>query len=271
MQEILVLLPFLALLGGVAGILAGLLGIGGGIVLVPGIYFILTTLGHSPESNMHVALGTSLAIIVPTGFSSARAHWKKGVVRMDLVRLIGPGIVAGAMAGTVAADNMSGGALKAVFAVALFLFAIVMAANPAEDRRFELNPSRFSHALAGGGIGFMSALMGIGGATISVPYMSLCGVQVRQAVGTAAALGLVIAVPSSLGYLLSGLNETDLPPFTAGYVSLPAFAVISPLSVTAAPLGAKIAHRLPVGILRKVFSVFMAVVSVRMLAGVIYG
>lgn len=263
------LIPFLAVLGIIVGLLAGMLGIGGGVVLVPGLYFALSSLGYSPDVNMHVAVGTSLAIIVPTGLSSAGAHWKRGAVRKELVVRIGIGIVVGAVAGSVTADFMSGETLKAVFALALMALAGIMLTNPARFSIMTEEPRLPWSALAGSGIGFLSTLMGIGGATISVPYMSVCRVPIREAVGTAAALGLVISVPAAAGFVLTGLDEAGLPPYSLGYVNGLAWLAVAPLSVLFAPLGAKIAHALPVGRLRKIFALFVLLVALRMLAGVL--
>jgi uncharacterized membrane protein YfcA len=271
MQEIITLIPFFALLGVCAGLMAGALGIGGGIILVPGIYYILSSLGYPAEINMHVAVGTSLGVIVPTGFSSARAHYLRNGVRTDLVLRISPGIVAGVIAGAVIADYMPGALLKSIFALALIFLAIIMVSRPDRLLQFDKEPGSFVNAITGSFIGFLSALMGIGGATMSVPYMTCFGIPIHKAVGTAAALGLVISVPGAAGYIITGLDESALPPFTIGYVSVPAWAMIAPLSVLMAPQGAKLAHSLPVELLRRIFAAFMVLVAMRMLAGVLYG
>ncbi len=261
----------LAAIGGTAGFLAGLLGIGGGIVLVPGLYYTLTALGYDPEHMMHVAVGTSLAVIVPTGFSSARAHWKRGAVDLELVKKIGIGIVLGVVIGTLVAGQLSGALLKAVFALAIMGLALVMISNPARYSLWDAVPGQPWAGMAGMFIGGLSTLMGIGGATISVPYMSLHKVPIRKAVGTAAALGLVISVPGMIGFILIGRGLDGLPPLSLGYVNFLAWAVIVPFSVGIAPLGAKTAHAMPVGLLRLVFAVFMVVVAIRMLLDVFGG
>lgn len=265
------LLPFLFLLGLVAGFLAGLLGVGGGIVLVPGLYFLLTAFGYPPEYMMHMAVGTSLAIIIPTGMSSARAHWKRDAVGTDLLRKIGPGTVAGVVVGTVIAAYIDGNALKGIFAVMLLVLAAIMVVNPAKILPHGTMPKQPWPGMAGGVIGMLSSLMGIGGATISVPFMTLCGVPVHRAVGTAAALGLVISIPAAMGFIVIGWGAENLPPFSLGYVSLLAFALIVPCSVLAAPWGARVAHSVSVTKLRLAFAFFIALVSFRMLYSLFVG
>lgn len=261
-------IAFLVCAGALAGFMAGLLGVGGGIVLVPCLFFLLDSFGYAPEHIMHIAVGTSLAVIVPTGISSARAHWRRGAVRADLVKSIGIGIVAGAGAGTAIADRLSGPALQTIFAVALLAVAAAMAFDPARLSPFRAMPRQPWPAVAGLGIGTLSTLMGIGGATISVPFMTACRVPIREAVGTASALGPVIALPAMLGFMLIGGGAEGLPPWSVGYVNVAAWIALVPASVLAAPWGARLAHSLPVGTLRRVFAAFMAVVALKMLAGI---
>lgn len=271
MHTLLVLTPVLVGLGGLAGFLAGLLGVGGGIVLVPGLFYIMTALGYPPDHMMHLAVGTSLAIIIPTGMSSVRAHYKRGAVRVDLLRMIGVGIVIGVAAGTVIASHISGESLKLIFAVALLFLAGVMLVNPSRFALADHVPGQPWPGLMGVVIGGLSTLMGIGGATISVPYMTLCRVPIHQAVGTASALGLIISIPAAVGFGIIGWGQDHLPPFSIGYISLLAFALIVPCSVLAAPLGAHVAHNVSVVRLRAVFAVFLVIVSLKMLYSAVYG
>ncbi len=263
--------PVLLGLGAVSGFLAGLLGIGGGIVLVPGLFFSLTALGFPPDHIMHVAVGTSLAIIIPTGMSSARAHWKRGAVRVDLVKKIGVGIVFGVIAGTMIAGYLSGAALNLVFAVSLFLLAGIMLTDPARVKMADDVPGQPWSGLMGSLIGMLSSLMGIGGATVSVPYMTLCRVPIHQAIGTASTLGLIISIPAAFGFLVIGWGQTNLPPFSLGYVNILAFALIIPASVLAAPWGAATAHKVPVKPLRQIFALFIVIVAIKMAYGVLRG
>lgn len=266
-----VLLPLLIALGLVAGFMAGLLGVGGGIILVPGLYFLFKTLGYAPDHLMHLAVGTSLAIIIPTGISSAFAHYKRGAVRMDLVRHIGPGIVIGVMAGTVIAGIISGTELKMIFAGALFFFAALMQIPPKPQ---EGGPKEMGYGRGSAGgfvVGVLSSLMGIGGATLNVPFMTLHGVPIHNAVASSSALGPIIALPGTIGFIIIGWNAQDLPPLSWGYVNLLALAVIAPLSAFAAPYGARAAHAVSVVILRRIFSIFIIIVAIKMLWEAMHG
>lgn len=256
-------------LGAFAGFLAGLLGVGGGIVLVPGLFYVFTFLGFESPYLMHIAVGTSLAIIVPTGFSSARAHWKKDAVDMGIVRTLGVGIVIGVILGTLLISGLSGVALKMIFATALLIFAVLMLSNTTKVQVFDGIPPQPWASAAGGFIGFISTLIGIGGATLSVPFMTFCKVPIHRAIGTAAALGLVISVPASLGSIVVGWDAEGRLPFSLGFVNVAAWAFIIPVSVMVAPLGAMAAHRLPVRILKRGFAVFMIFVALRMWYGLL--
>jgi len=265
-MEWLPLILLIVLIGCTAGFLAGMLGVGGGIVLVPGLYYGFGMLGYDTASIMHLAVGTSLAVIIPTGLSSARAHWKRQAVDKSLLMKMGPGIVLGVLAGTCLAGMMSGDALKTVFAVAIIGLAIIMIGNPSQFTFLKAMPPQPVPALSGVVIGTLSTLMGIGGATVSVPFMSLSGVDMRKAVGTASALGLLIAVPGTLGFTILGGGSQDVPPFSIGYVNVLAWLLIVPFSVICAPLGAHLAHGISITKLRRVFAVFMVIVALRMLA-----
>ncbi len=271
MRHAIILIPLLAVLGIGSGFLAGLLGIGGGIVLVPGLYFVFQTLGFSSDILMHLAVGTSLAIIIPTGFSSAIAHYRRGAVRLDVVRLIGPGIVLGVCAGTLIANRLSSHTLTFVFAIALVLFAALMQIPPKIRDDNGHGIGRAKGTIGGFVVGALSSLMGIGGATLNVPFMTLNGVPIHRAVATASALGPFIAIPGAIGFILIGLDATDLPPFTAGYIHLPAALVIAPLAVLAAPWGAKAAHAVSVAALRRIFSLFIVIVALKMLWDAFHG
>lgn len=259
------LVAFLLALGGVAGFLAGLLGIGGGVVLVPGLYFGFQYMGFESGALMHVAVGTSLAVIIPTGLSSVHAHGKRGAVRRDLVKQIGPGILLGVAVGTVIAQHMPEEGMTLFFALALSVLAVVMVVNPARFSPFAEMPRRLWMAVSGAVIGVFSSLMGIGGATISVPWMALCRVPMHTAVGTASALGLVIAVPAALGFIIIGWSAAGLPPFSLGYINFLAWPLIIPASVLAAPWGVRLAHSVSVECLRKFFAAFLVVIALRML------
>lgn len=270
MSELLIFLPLLIFLGAVSGFAAGMLGIGGGIILVPGLYYIFSSLGYPPEHLMHVAVGTSLAVIVPTGFVSARAHAKKNSVRFDLVKKIGIGIVLGVGIGTLAANQISGDALKLFFACALLVLAFFMQLDPDKWQYRGAIPPQPWPGMVGVVMGAIATLMGIGGATMNVPYMTLHGVPMRQAIGSTAAMGVLVAVPGALGFLWIGWGEAAVPPFTLGYINLLASAVLIPFSVICAPYGAQAAHCVPVRNLRLIFSAFMVCVALHMGYGAIF-
>lgn len=262
------ILPLLAL-GVTAGFLAGLLGIGGGAVLVPGLFYILGLGGFPEHLLMHTAVGTSLAVIVPTGLSSARAHFKRHSVDLNLLKTMGTGIAIGALGGSFLAGLLSAHILKIIFAVMIALLALVMLVNPARFVLRESMPRQPWPSLAGGFIGVLSALIGIGGATLSVPYMSLHNIRIHTAIGTAAALGLFISIPATLGFIYTGLGAENMPPLSLGYIYLPAWALIILGSVMAAPLGARASHAIPVPLMKKGFAVFMVLVALKMASEVL--
>jgi uncharacterized membrane protein YfcA len=254
----------LAALGCVAGILAGLLGIGGGIVLVPGLLYIFQALGMESESLIHVCVGTSLALIIPNGLMSARSHWKKDAVDMSLVKVIGVGILVGVAIGTIIADNLAGPSLQLVFACAVVVLAILMIVDPSRFKLFQSMPPNPWPSVAGTVIGAISSLIGIGGGTLSVPFMTLSQVPIHRAIGTASALGVVIAVPATLGFMYIGLGEAGRPPFSFGYVNGLAWLLILPTSLLSVKLGVWMAHKAPVKMMKRIFALFLVVVAVKM-------
>lgn len=262
--EILSLAALLLGLGLTAGFLSGLLGVGGGIVLVPGLYYIFTSLGFPEEFLMHMAVGTSLAIIVPTGFSSARSHYKRGNVDLGLVKTIGIGILIGVGIGTYIADLVSGDELQGIFASCLLLMAAIMAFKPARFQIADKIPAQPTPALVGTVIGALSTLMGIGGASLSVPFMTMCGQAIHRAVGTAAAIGLVISIPAVAGFIVIGKEISGLPPFSLGYINILAWLFITPVSVLTAPFGVRVAHKASVDRLRALFAFFLLIVATKM-------
>lgn len=260
------LLGGLLLVAGVAaGLLAGLLGVGGGIVIVPVLFWVLEGQGFSASMAMIVAVGTSLATIIPTAWSSARAHRKKGNFDIDLFRAWAPYIFLGALAGGLASFVLDGTHLKLLFGTVALVVAFNMALPGSLKLATSLPESKWVSGAIGSVIGFVSALMGIGGGTFSVPALTAYSVSTHRAVGTAAAFGLVIAVPGAFGFILSGLGEPMRPPFSLGYVNLAAVAVIVPMTTLFAPVGARLAHALPALHLKRAFAVFLAITALRML------
>ena len=262
------LLPILGVCAAsiIAGILAGLLGVGGGIVLVPVMFWILTAIRFPAELSMHMAVATSIATIAFTSVSSARAHHRRGAVDPALLRRWGPGLVLGALAGGLAARFVSPDGLRAIFGVIALGVAVNMALPRALVLRDSLPASAAAHGAMGATTGFLSALMGIGGGTLSVPILTAFSVATRRAVGTAAAFGFLIALPAAIGFMISGWTVPDRPPLSAGYVSLPAAALILPFTIGFAPLGARIAHAVDPVWIRRAFAVFLALTGLRMLS-----
>ncbi len=259
------LIGALAALGCVAGFMAGLLGVGGGVVLVPGLLFIFEHLGLGSDALIHVCVGTSLSLIIPNGLMSARSHMQKGAVDFSLVRSIGIGVLAGVGIGTLIADNIAGEQLQGVFAVAVVLLAILMVVNPARFFDFGGMPRAPWPSVAGVGIGSISSLIGIGGGSLSVPFMSLCNVAIHRAIGTASALGVVIAVPGTIGFILIGWGEVGRPVLSLGYVNMLAWILILPTSLLFVKVGAATAHKAPVGLMRKIFAGFLVIIAIKML------
>lgn len=255
----------LIVVGALAGVMAGLLGIGGGMLIVPVLAILLERQGISREVVLHSAIGTALATIMFTSLSSMLAHHRRGAVQWKLFRQLTPGIVVGGLAGAAVADYMPGRVLHYVVAISVLLVAAQFAFAPRAAPAHRPLPGGAALATAGSAIGALSTLIGIGGGSLTVPYLTWCSVPVKHAIATAAAVGFPIAVAGTVGYIVGGLNETGLPPYSLGYVVLPAFLGIVAASVLAAPLGARLAHRLSDVTLRRVFAAFLAVLGTRML------
>ena len=250
-------------LGGFAGVLAGLLGVGGGLVIVPILTFIFTANGMPVEYILHLALGTSLASIMFTSVSSLRAHHQRGAVDWSVVRRITPGIMAGTFFGSWVAAQLSTFFLKAFFVVFLLYVAVQMLLDIRPHPHRQL-PGVWAMSGVGGAIGGISSLVGIGGGSMSVPFLIWCNVAMRTAIGTSAAIGFPIALSGGAGYVVNGLSSGPLPPYSFGFVYLPALLGVSAASVLTAPLGAKLAHNLPVSGLKKIFALLLIVMGTKM-------
>lgn len=254
--------------GVIAGFLAGLLGVGGGLVIVPVLAFIFTAQHFPSEHVMHLALGTSLASIMFTSISSLRAHHAHGAVNWQVVRGITPGIIAGTLGGTIVAAQLSTSFLKIFFVVFLYYVATQMIMNIKPKPSREL-PGVMGMFSAGGVIGAVSSLVGIGGGTLSVPFMTWCNIKLHQAIGTSAAIGFPIAAAGAAGYIVNGWMRDTLPVYSLGFVYLPALAGLVVASVLTAPFGARLAHRLPVARLKIFFALLLYVLGTRMLLSLI--
>ena len=261
-------LPSVALVaasGALGGLLAGLLGVGGGIVIVPVLDAALEFAGVPPGAALHVAVATSMATIVPTSVSSSRSHAKRGCVDFELMRRWSVPIVLGALAGSLAAARLDARVLAAVFGCVALAAALKMLLPLDHVVLRRSVPGGAGGAAIPAIIGAVSAMMGIGGGTLSVPTMTLCGEPVHKAVGTAALTGLWISVPATAGFLLAPAPDAAGMPLTFGYVSLLGFAIIAPVSWAVAPLGVRLAHSLDRRRLSVSFGVFLTLVAARML------
>jgi len=250
-------------LGSVAGVLAGLLGVGGGVVVVPMLVFLFSEQHMPVLSILHLALGTSLASIALTSIASLLAHHGRGAVDWRVFRRITPGILVGSLIGSWLAARLSTRFLQVVFVVFLFYVATQMLLNKRPQPTRQL-PGRGGLLTVGSLIGGISSLVGIGGGSMSVPFLLWCNVSARNSIGTSAAIGFPIALASSVGYVANGLTAASLPPFCLGFVYLPAFVGISVTSVLTAPFGATLAHRLPVAQLKRCFAFLLFVVGLKM-------
>ena len=255
--------------GLVAGVLAGLLGVGGGIVIVPVLYHLFTLLGVDESVRMHAAVGTSLATIIPTSILSSRAHRKRGSLDMALIQRLMPSVIVGVIVGSVASRFLSGASLTAVFACMALLVALNMAFKRDGFALRDGLPGPVGTALLGSGIGGVSTLMGIGGGTLSVPILNALRVPMHTAVGTGAMLGMVISVPGALAFVLNGLDVPLRPPLSLGYVNLLGMALIVPATMATTGWGATLAHRIDAKRLRQVFAAFLALTAARMFYGLL--
>lgn len=260
-----VLFVYLAV-GAFAGIVAGLFGVGGGLIIVPVLVLLFRRWGFADGVLMHLAIGTSLATIVLTAISSMRAHHRRGAVDWPVFRRLTPGIAVGALLGAVIADFMPAQTLRLFFGVFELAVAAQIGLNLMASPHRRL-PGGVGMSVAGVVIGALSAVVGIGGGTLTVPFLVWCNVALRKAVATSSATGLPIAVAGAVGFVLTGWNAPDLPPGSTGYLYWPALAGIAAASLVFAPLGARLAHTLPVDTLRRFFAIFLAVLGVRMLLG----
>jgi uncharacterized membrane protein YfcA len=257
-------LVYLAI-GSVVGFFAGLLGIGGGMVMVPMLAWAFTAQGLAAEHVVHLALGTSMATIMFTSVSSMRAHHAHDAVDWKVARAMAPGILTGSFLAALAAGLIATRPLAVMFTLLVFYAATQILFDLRPKRSREL-PGPTGVFAAGAGIGAISSLLAAGGAFMCIPFLAWCSVPLRRAIGTAAAVGLPIAVAGTAGYVLQGLRVAGLPPATLGYVYLPALALVVITSMLAAPLGARVAHRVPVKRLRVVFAVVLYALAARMLA-----
>jgi uncharacterized membrane protein YfcA len=252
------------LMGLFVGFFAGLLGIGGGLILVTLMVYLFTLQGFPADRLLHLALGTSIASIVFTSISSLRAHHKHGAVRWDILRMVIPGLVIGTLLGTVVADLLVSKYLAIFFVIFVYCSAIQMFANVKPKPTRQL-PGKAGMTAAAVIVGIVSSLVGVGGGVMTIPLMSLCNVPMRQTIGTSAALGLPIALAGTVGFVVTGLGKDHLPALSVGYVYLPAMVGIVIGTFVTVPWGARMAHALPVTWLKKIFAVILFILATKML------
>lgn len=258
-------LVYFLVLGSFAGLVAGLLGVGGGLIIVPVLSWLFSQQNIDSSVVVHLAVGTSLATIIFTSISSVRAHHQHGAVQWPIFVSITPGIIIGALLGAAIARYMPTSVLSNFFAVFEILVAIQMAFAIKPKASHNL-PSMWIVALAGIVIGSISAIVGIGGGTMTVPYLVWCNVAMRKAVATSAAVGLPIAIAGATGFAIAGWDHPDIPVDNWGFIVPEAFIGIVIASVLFAPLGARIAHRISPVYLKRIFALFLFLLGIKMLA-----
>lgn len=258
--------PLLLVAGAAAGFAGGLFGIGGGFVVVPALVILFPVLGMESDLAAHVAVGTSLATIIFTSIRATQSHARREAVDFEVLRSWAVWVVLGTALGTLIADWVSGAQLALIFGTGVLGFAVyfLLPARLGEPV-FASMPTGFPRAGMAGGLGAFSALLGIGGGTITTLTMTVCGAPIHRAIGTASGMGAIIAIPATIGFMIIGLGEPDLPWGSVGYVNLPAAAAIIATSIVFAPLGVAAAHKLPPPILRRVFGLYLVSVAITMI------
>ena len=259
------LVPLLLFAGAFAGLLAGLLGVGGGVIVVPALFYIFSYLGFDNSIKMHLAVGTSLATIIPTGIRSMRAHQARGSFDTEIFRDWIPAIILGVLLGSWLAALANTLVLTLIFGVVAFFVALQMSFAGANKQWLAARPKGLTRWLMAGTIGTIAAMMGIGGGTLSNPALTSFGMPMHRAVGTSAGFGVVIAITGTLGFIWNGWGIAALPAYSIGYVNWLAFIIVVPAAVISVPLGAKLAHGLSQKSLRRVFAVFLMITAMRML------
>jgi uncharacterized membrane protein YfcA len=266
MPDLATLLPLVAILmavGAFAGVLAGLLGVGGGIVLVPAFFYLFSGLGYGSDDLMQICVATSLATIIVTSARSVMAHHGRGAVDWVILRQWAPLIMLGAIAGVMVVAQLRTQTLQVIFAVMVFAIASYMIFGKSSWRLSDQLPGGLFRAWFGPLMGFVSVLLGIGGGSIGTPMLTLHGVPIHRAVATSAGFGITIALPSAIGFLLT--RAPHAPPYTIGAVNIPAFLIVIAMTTFTAPLGAALAHRLDPKPLKRVFAGFLMLVALNML------
>jgi len=266
MNELVMLIPILLVSGAFAGLLAGLLGVGGGIVIVPLLYHIFIYMNIDLSIAMPLAIGTSLSTIVVTSIISAKNHNKKGGIDWDLSKMWIPYVVMGVIIGSFSSKFIDGSNLKFMFAILLLLVSLNMIISSFKTITLRNSlPGKFVQSIFGLFLGGLASLFGIGGGTLMVPLLSLFSFPMHRAVGTASLFGLIISIPASIGYVIVGWNVPNLPLASTGYINWLGFIILVPMTMLFAPLGVKLAYALNVKQLKIVFAIFLFCVGLKML------
>ncbi len=263
-SQILNLLIVLSIAACIAGFMAGLLGVGGGLVMVPALYYAFSVLNFEIETKMHLALGTSLAIIIPTSIMSTRTHMKYKAVDFGLIKSFGIYIIIGVLLGTLLASKLKTAGLVLFFSIFAFLVGLffIFLKNKLEET--EKNIPKIFKIIIGNLIGFISVPLGIGGGSLSVPFMRLFGYDMRKAIGTSAAIGIVIAITGTVSMISSGALFANVKsPLSFGYFNLPGFLVFVPITMLAAPLGAKVVHKVSRSLISRIFGIYLIIMSIK--------
>ncbi len=256
-------------LGAVVGFFAGLLGIGGGLIMVPVLSFFFSAQGFPPDRIMHLALGTSMAAIIFTSISSLRVHHINGAVNWHIVKFVTPGVIFGTFCGVTLANSLSGRYLS-IFIILFIYYAATQMLISNTTKPSRKLPSKAGMFVAGSFIGGVSSLVAIGGGILTVPFLSACNVRLQHAIGTAAAIGFPIAIAGTIGYIASGIVQSQiLPEYSLGYIYLPALAGIVVFSTIAASIGAKVTHITQTATIKKIFVILLYVLGTKMLVGLI--
>ena len=263
-SQLLTLFVLLLAIGTLAGVIAGLLGVGGGIILVPAFYYTFTALGFDSANMMQICVATSLATIVLTSIRSVLSHNKKGAVDWVILKSWAPGIAIGAVVGVLIAREMRSESLMILFGILGALVGLYLAFGRQSWRLGDSMPKGIGRAVTSPVLGFLSVLMGIGGGSFGVPLMSLFNQPIHRAVATSAGFGVIIAVPSVIGFLMIGWGDPSKPPFTYGLVNLPAFAIVVSMTMLTAPFGVKLAHAMNPKPLRIAFAFFIMLMALNM-------
>lgn len=270
-STVLGMIALVAVIGAFGGVLAGFLGVGGGIVLVPAFFYAFQSLGFDGDKLMQLCLATSLATIIVTSLRSVQSHNKKDAVDWHILRTWGPGIVVGAIIGVLAASSLRSVALQFLFGVLAMIIGLYLAFGRSNWQIGEDMPKGPLQWILSPLVGFLSVLMGIGGGSFGVPLMTLYGRPIHRAVATAAGFGVIIAVPSVIGFLFVQLPPETRPPLTIGAVNLPTFAIVIAMTLITTPIGARLAHATDPKPLKRIFGVFLLLVAFNMLRKAYFG